>query len=161
MNYKYLKMTSYSVVAPIIIARFQGNTNLFYQAWSPRRYGPIYQYDIIIEGEDNQHPMMNIEYIDFLHQICDQLNLDNSREDDENDLLLGRRFLDMSTDYHSTTPLDERGDECYVVVIRGSVIFSPVFFLREDVELYLAFLENEFVTLRPHFQILTIPHASI
>ena len=154
-------MTSYSVVAPIILARFQGNTSIFFRAWSPRRYGPIYQYDIIIEGEDNQHPMMNIEYIDFLHRVCDQLSLDNSHDDDENDLLLGRRFLDMTTDYHSTTPLDERGDECFVVIMRESVIFSPIFFLREDVELYLRFLENEFVTLRPHLRILEIPHATI
>jgi|LauGreDrversion4_2_1035121.scaffolds.fasta_scaffold04402_5 hypothetical protein len=152
-------MTSYSVVAPVLLARFQGPQRVFYRAWSPRRYGPVYQYDIIIEGEDNQHPMMNIEYVDFLHQVTDYLGVERGqREDGQTEW--GGIFLDMTTDFHSTVPLEERGDCCFIIFM-GESVFSPVFFLREDVELYLRFLENEFVTLRSLFRVVEIPHASI
>lgn len=143
-------MTSYSVVAPVILARFQGPVHVFYQAWSPRRYGPAYQFDLIIEGEDNQHPMMNMEYVDFLHRVTDRLNLEQGEHP----------FVDMTTDFHSTVPLDERGETCFVIVMKDT-IFSPVFFLREDIDLYFRFLESEFVTLRSHFQILEISHTTI
>lgn len=146
-------MTSYSVVAPVILVRFQGPLHVFYQAWSPRRYGPAYQFDIIIEGEDNQHPMMNMEYTDFLHRVTDGLTLDRENREEG-------PFLDMTTDFHSTVPLDQRGETCFCILMKDTV-FSPVFFLRDDVDLYLRFLESEFVALRPFFRILEVPHTTI
>ena len=66
----------------------------------------------------------------------------------------------MTTDFHCPTPLDQRGDDLYVITLRDSP-FSPVFFMKEDADLYLEFLNHQFVTLRPMFQIHTVPHQFI
>jgi hypothetical protein len=91
--------------------------------------------------------------------VTDYLGVERGqREDGQTEW--GGIFLDMTTDFHSTVPLEERGDCCFIIFM-GESVFSPVFFLREDVELYLRFLENEFVTLRSLFRVVEIPHASI
>ena len=47
-------MSTYEVIAPIVVVRFKKETDDFfsYMAWSPRRYGPVYTYDLIVEIED-------------------------------------------------------------------------------------------------------------
>ena len=46
-------MSTYEVIAPIVVVRFKKETDDFfsYMAWSPRRYGPVYTYDLIVEIE--------------------------------------------------------------------------------------------------------------
>lgn len=149
-------MTSYSIVAPIIIARFQGSHHVFYRAWSPHRYGPAYEYDIIIEKEDLAHPMMNMEYIDFLHRVCDHLDVEGLSEETPYE----GHFLEMKTEFHCMVPLSQRGDTCYGIWL-GETLFSPLFFLQSDAELYLRFLSEEFITLRSQFRLFTIPHETI
>lgn len=147
-------MTSYQIIAPVFLCRFQRETGVFFRAWSPSRYGPVYTYDVVIEGEDNQHPSMNMEYVSALQRVMDHVDLANQEEEQKD------TFVDMTTDFHCPLPLEERGDELYVVTLRDSP-FSPVFFFREDVELYLTFLEHQFIELRSHFQIHTASHGLI
>ena len=143
-------MTSYNVVAPVFLCRFQKKNGVFFRAWSPSRYGPAYTYDIVIEGEDNQHPSMNMEYVSCLQRVMDHIDLEQKEDP----------FVDMTTDFHCPTTLEERGDELFVITLRDSP-FSPVFFMKEDVDLYLEFLNHQFVTLRPMFHIHTVPHRFI
>lgn len=121
-------MTSYHVVAPIVLARFQGSDGVFFRAWSPRQYGPAYTYDITIESEDNQHPAMNVEYADLLRRVLNQVQ--------ESPL------VDLTTDFHCPTPVEERGEEAFVITFRDGP-FSPIFFVREDAILYLEYLREE------------------
>lgn len=146
-------MTSYQVVAPIFLCRFQKDSGVFFRAWSPSRYGPIYTYDIIIEEEDNQHPSMNMEYVSALQRVMDHIDLERKDEQEST-------FVDMTTDFHCPISLDKRTDELYIVTLRDSP-FSPVFFLKEDVNLYLEFLEQQFVTIRSMFRIHTVEHEFI
>lgn len=143
-------MTSYQVIAPIFLCRFQNNHTVFFHAWTPSRYGPSYTYDIIIEGEDNQHPCMNIEYISSLQRVMDKIDIEQKE----------CPFVDMTTDFHCPVPAEERADQLYVITLRDHP-FSPVFFIKEDVDLYLRFLEDQFITLRPYFKIHTVPHDFI
>lgn len=125
-------MTSYHVVAPIILVRFQGSDGVFFRGWSPRRYGPAYTYDIVIEGEDNQHPSMNMEYTDLVRRTLSLIQESGEEE----------KMVDMVTDYHCAVPVEERGDFGFIVTYRDS-LFSPVFFVREDALLYQAHLVDE------------------
>lgn len=125
-------MTSYHVIAPIVIVRFQGPDGVFFRGWSPRRYGPAYTYDIVIEGEDNQHPSMNIEYTDFMKRVLLLLRESGAEE----------AMVDMTTDFHCAVNIEERGDEGCFVTYRDSV-FSPVFFVREDAVLFQEHLYEE------------------
>lgn len=145
-------MTSYQIIAPIFLCRFQKDSGVFFRAWSPSRYGPVYTYDIIIESEDNQHPSMNMEYIMALQRVMDHIDLEKKEDDN--------KFVDITTDFHCPISLDERTDELYIVTLRDSP-FSPVFFLKEDVNLYLEFLKQEFVTIRSMFRIYTVEHNFI
>ena len=140
-------MTSYHIVAPVFIGRFQEPDGVVFHTWSPQRYGPAYTYDIIIEGEDDQHPSMNMEYIDALQRVMYRTDTLNG-------------FVDISTDYHCPTPLDERSDVLYLVTLRDSP-FSPVFFLKEDAELYLTHLYDSFIGQRPFLQIREATHSFI
>ena len=124
-------MTSYHVVAPILLGRFQGSDGVFFRAWSPRRYGPSYTYDITIESEDNQHPAMNVEYTDLLRRVLHQ-----QQGVEESPL------VDLTTDFHCPTPVEERGEEAFVITFRDGP-FSPVFFVREDAILYLEYVREE------------------
>jgi hypothetical protein len=138
-------MTSYQVIAPIFLVRFQGLHGVFFRAWSPRRYGPAYTYDIVIEAEDDQHPAMNIEYTDALQRVMDRVGGD-------------RQFVDLTTDYHCPTPIEKRGDSLYVITLRDSP-FSPVFFLREDAELYLDHLAQSFLEQRAFLELREVGHS--
>lgn len=139
-------MTSYHVVAPVFLVRFQGPSDVIFRAWSPRRYGPAYTYDIVIESEDNQHPAMNIEYIEALQRLM--LIVEEIEPEP---------FVDFTTDYHCPIRIDERGDVLYVVLL-GESPFSPVFFVKEDAELYYRHLSKAFLDQRDGLQIREVPH---
>jgi hypothetical protein len=142
-------MTSYHIVAPVFLVRFQGSSDVVFHAWSPRRYGPAYTYDIVIESEDNQHPSMNIEYVEALQRVMSVVEEMDTHP-----------FVDLTTDYHCPVPLDERGDRLYVVTL-GDSPFSPVFFLREDAELYLTYLSETFVRQQGGFRIREVTHSLV
>lgn len=121
-------MTSYRVIAPVFLGRFQGPHGVFFRGWSPRRYGPAYTYDLVIESEDDQHPAMNMEYADFIKRVF---------------LALGRdKMVDATTDFHCAVPIEERGEEGFIVTFQDGP-FSPVFFLSEDAILYRDYLRYE------------------
>ena len=147
-------MTSYHVIAPVFIGRFQGAHGVIFRAWSPRRYGPVYTYDIVIEAEDDQHPSMNIEYTEALQRVMDRT-----------DGAVGAvgavsAFVDLTTDYHCPTVIEDRGDTLYVITLRDSP-FSPVFFLKQDAEIYLEHLSDSFITQRPFLQIQEAIHSFV
>ena len=142
-------MTSYHVIAPVFIGRFQGAHGVIFRAWSPRRYGPVYTYDIVIEAEDDQHPSMNIEYTEALQRVMDRT--DTVEKD---------KFVDLTTDYHCPTVIEDRGDTLYVITLRDSP-FSPVFFLKQDAEIYLEHLSDSFITQRPFLQIREANHSFV
>ena len=125
-------MTSYHIVAPVVLVRFQDAQGVFFHGWSPRRYGPAYTYDILLEGEDNQHPAMNMEYTDLVRRIFGILSLTQEPS-----------VVDMTTDFHCPIPLEERGEQGFVITFRDGP-FSPVFFSREDAVLYLEHVQQEF-----------------
>jgi hypothetical protein len=82
----------------------------------------------VIESEDDQHPAMNMEYTDFIKRVF---------------LSLGRdKMVDASTDFHCAVPVEERGEEGFVVTFQDGP-FSPVFFLSEDAILYRDHLRSE------------------
>jgi hypothetical protein len=141
-------MTSYRVVAPVFLARFQENNGILFRAWSPRRYGPAYTYDIIIECEDNQHPSMNMEYMDTLQRVMDNVHLSS------------QPFVDMTTDYHCPVPVEERGETLFVVTLKNSP-FSPVFFDYDDAQLYYRYLYSVFVEQRSDLHVQQVEHALI
>lgn len=141
-------MTSYHVVAPVFLARFQEANHVRFRAWSPRRYGPAYTYDIIIESEDNQHPSMNIEYMDTLQRVMNNISLSSES------------FVDITTDYHCPVPIDERGETLFVVTLKSS-LFSPVFFEHDDAQLYYQYLYNVFVEQRNDLAIQQVEHSLI
>lgn len=141
------QMTSYRVVAPLFLARFQQDNGVLFRAWSPRRYGPAYTYDIVIEGEDDQHPSMSLEYIGALQRVMDAVRLSEG-------------FVDLTTDVHSPVPVEQRGETVYFVTLRDS-LFSPVFFLQEDADLYLRHLWDLFLEWRDGFQVRSASHSVI
>lgn len=142
-------MTSYRVIAPLFLARYQESNGVLFRAWSPRRYGPAYTYDIVIESEDDQHPAMNIEYVDALQRVMDEVH-------GQSDL----PFVDLTTDYHSPLPVEERGDTAYFVTLRGA-LFSPIFFIRSDAEIYFRHVWDLFLEWREEFQIREAVHSII
>lgn len=129
-------MTSYRVVAPLFIGRFQGPEGVTFHGWSPRRYGPTYTYDLIIEGEDDQHPAMNQEYTDFVRRALDKISKEEEKEEG------GKALVDTTTDFHCPVPPEERGEEAFLLTFRDGP-FSPVFFVREDAILYRDHLLQE------------------
>jgi len=143
-------MTSYRVVAPVFLVRFQGPEGVLFRGWSPRRYGPVYTYDLVIEAEDDQHPAMNVEYTNMVRRVLDQVQ-------QEQGLRQRQRMVDVSTDFHCAVPVEQRGDEGFVVTFQDGV-FSPVFFLREDAVLYQAYLQEE---LDVEFAIRSFVHERI
>jgi hypothetical protein len=148
-------MTSYHVIAPVFIGRFQEACGVIFRAWSPRRYGPVYTYDIIIEAEDDQHPSMNIEYIEALQRVMDGTDIDVVDAVDATSA-----FVDLTTDYHCPTVIEDRGDTLFLITLRDSP-FSPVFFLKQDAEIYLEHLYASFPTCRHLLALRTADHSFV
>jgi hypothetical protein len=151
-------MTSYNVLAPIAVFRFEQDGNILYKAWSPHRYGPAYTYDLIIEVEDNQHPMMNLEYLNFIQRIFDYLEIDH---DTLNHFSTPYgKYLDMYVDFHSPVPISQRNDHIYFTTMRNQ-IFSPIFFTWENAVEFLNTQRRTHPLLTRDLQIIVIEHDFI
>ena len=155
-------MSSYQVIAPIIITRFKKEEeNYFsYIAWSPRRYGPIYSYDLIIEIEnkDDYHPAMNTEYAEFLQKIFDHLDLDHEHLEGK-ETSYGH-FIDLYVDFHCPVPLENRSDTLYCTTLNQHV-FSPLFFNYDQLNQYLNQQRIYFPLLSRDLQSIDIQHKFI
>lgn len=155
-------MTTYQVIAPIVIIRFKKEEDSFfsYVAWSPRRYGPIYSFDLIIEIEnkDDYHPSMNTEYSEFLQRIFDHLDLDHEHLE-RKETSYGH-FIDLYVDFHCPVPLENRSDHLYCTILNQQ-IFSPPFFNYEHLNQYLNQQQIYFPLLSRDLQSTIIEHKII
>jgi hypothetical protein len=152
-------MTSYIIYAPISIFSFLNENNVVYKAWSPRRYGPIYTYDIVIEIENQSHPMMNNEYFYFIRNIFDHLDMDHETIHQTSMTHYGT-FLHFYTDFYSDITVEHRGDHLYFIILHNH-IFSPIFFNYDDAMTFLNKQRNYFPLLSNDFQLQVVEHELI
>jgi len=155
-------MSTYEVIAPIVVVRFKKETDDFfsYMAWSPRRYGPVYTYDLIveIENKDDYHPAMNVEFSDFLQRLFNHLDLDHDHL--EGIATQYGHFIDLSIDYHCPIPLERRSDTLYCTTLNQQP-FSPYFFNLEQLNHYLNQQRISYPLLHRDLQSIEIQHQFI
>jgi hypothetical protein len=155
-------MSTYEVTAPIVIVRFKKETDdcFSYMAWSPRRYGPAYTYEFVveIENKNDYHPSMNVEFSEFLQRIFNHLDLDHDHL--QGTVTQYGLFIDLSVDYHCPIPLERRSDTLYCTTLNHQP-FSPYFFNLEQHHHYLNQQRIFYPLLRRDLQSTEIQHQFI
>ena len=134
-------MTSHRGVSPLFLARFQRKDGVLFRAWSPR-HACSYPFATILEEN------MTREYTDVLQRVMNKIGL------------LDESFVDITTNIYSSVPFNERGDTIYFVTLRDG-LFSPIFFMEAEAEIYLRQLRGALVEWREGLLVRSAIHTSV
>ena len=133
---------------PVVVIRSELNGAEQYRAWSPVHY-------VFTEDNDTAlHPMYNNDYHVFVERLHEHLR---------QGVDIYGHTLEIHTDFHSRTPLQNRGDTAYISLI-GPHLSSPIFFSPNTINYYLLRqreLHQNYVEIADRLQLRVISHAFI